>query len=117
MNAAPGTRVGARLRRITITQRDGGGRATLVSLEGTRTVVVRGEEFRSALTRAFGAKSVRSTRFEVEEDDGKIALVGRGFGHGVGLCQAGAFARLKAGARPEQVLARYYPGTRLVVVR
>ncbi len=64
LNAAPGTRVGARLRRITITQRDGAGRATLVSLEGTRTVVVRGEEFRSALTRAFGAKSVRSTRFD-----------------------------------------------------
>jgi peptidoglycan hydrolase-like amidase len=27
------------------------------------------------------------------------------------LCQAGAFARIKAGATPEDVLRYYYPGT------
>jgi hypothetical protein len=40
---------------------------------------------------------------------------GRGFGHGVGLCQAGAFARIMAGGKPAAVLARYYPGTRSIV--
>ena len=35
---------------------------------------------------------------------------GRGYGHGVGLCQAGALARLRAGAKPVDVLRYYYPG-------
>ena len=36
---------------------------------------------------------------------------GRGYGHGVGLCQAGALARLKTGASVNAVLAHYFPGT------
>jgi hypothetical protein len=35
---------------------------------------------------------------------------GRGYGHGVGLCQAGALARLRAGATPADVMRYYYPG-------
>jgi peptidoglycan hydrolase-like amidase len=31
----------------------------------------------------------------------------------VGLCQAGALARLKAGASPADVLEHYFPGTSL----
>jgi stage II sporulation protein D len=117
LNAAPRTRIGSRLTHITVTQRDGAGRAALVALRGTRESVVRGEDLRAVLTRAFGPKSIRSTSFEVRSDGTTFIFTGRGYGHGVGLCQAGALARLKAGARPDQVLARYYPGTRLVVLR
>jgi stage II sporulation protein D len=111
------TRVGKAVREIAITQRDEGGRALLVALSGAREPVVRGEEFRAIVSRTFGAKAIRSTRFEVTRSGERFVFTGQGFGHGVGLCQAGAFARLRAGARPEQVLARYYPGTRLIVMR
>jgi stage II sporulation protein D len=79
--------------------------------------VVRGEELRAVLTKAFGPKSVRSTRFEVTKSGQRFVFAGQGYGHGVGLCQAGAYAWLKAGAKPAQVLARYYPGTTLIVMR
>ena len=117
LNDDPRTRVGKVLRDITVTQRDSGGRATLVILNGSREPVVRGEELRAVLSRAFGPKAIRSTRFQVTRSGQRFIFTGQGYGHGVGLCQAGAYARLKAGARPEQVLARYYPGTRLIVMR
>ena len=116
LNADVRTRVGKELREIEVTQRDDAGRAAFVTLRGTRNAIVRGEELRSVLTAAFGAKSIRSTLFEVDRQGSRFLFTGQGFGHGVGLCQTGAYARLRAGANPEQVLARYYAGTRLVVV-
>jgi stage II sporulation protein D len=117
LNGDSRTRVGKLLRGISVTQRDDGGRAMLVVLNGSREPVVRGEELRTVLSRAFGEKAIRSTRFEVTRSGQRFIFTGQGYGHGVGLCQAGAYARLKAGARPEQVLAHYYPGTRLIVMR
>ena len=40
-----------------------------------------------------------------------LVFVGRGFGHGVGLCQWGARGRAIAGQRAEEILAAYYTGT------
>ena len=39
------------------------------------------------------------------------ALPGRGYGHGVGMCQWGAKAIGRAGIRARQILEFYYPGT------
>ncbi len=36
---------------------------------------------------------------------------GRGWGHGLGLCQAGAYGMAAAGATYREILAHYYPGT------
>ena len=116
LNADARTRVGKELREIKIAQRDDGGRAVMITLTGTREVTVRGEELRAVLTNAFGAKSIRSARFDVSKQGTRFVFTGKGYGHGVGLCQAGAYARLRAGALPEQVLARYYPGTRLIAL-
>ena len=82
-------------------------------LRGTRTFVVRGEVFRDAVARALGAKSLRSTLFTVKKSKDAFVFSGKGYGHGVGLCQAGMIARVRAGASVEDVLARYFPGTRL----
>lgn len=38
-------------------------------------------------------------------------LVGRGIGHGLGLCQSGAAAMAKKGAGFDEILAHYYPNT------
>jgi stage II sporulation protein D len=92
-------------------------------LRGTRTFVVRGEVFRDAVTRALGVTSLRSTLFTVKKTRAASAKAtapeegfvfsGKGFGHGVGLCQSGAIARIRAGARVDDVLAHYFPGTTL----
>lgn len=111
LNRDSRTRVGNRLDRIDVLRRDAAGRAQLVALAGERAPVVRGEELRVVLTEAFGARTLRSTRFEVTRTNLGFQFTGRGFGHGVGLCQAGAFARVTAGASAAEVLAYYFPGT------
>ncbi len=108
------TAVGERLDSIDVTTRDRAGRAEQITLRGTRTVAVRGEVFREVVGRAFGARSVKSTLLSVARSGPVFTFTGKGFGHGVGLCQAGAFARLQTGTSPERVLAYYFPGTKLV---
>lgn len=116
LNGDARTRVGARLDGVTVLDRDEAGRAERVVLHSARDRIVRGEDLREVLSGAFGARSIKSTWFTVRRDRKVLRFDGRGFGHGVGLCQAGALARLRAGARPAAVLQRYYPGTRLVTL-
>src|SRR5688572_6500337 len=90
LNRDPLTRVGKQLIKISVRRRDEGGRALLVVLSGTRAPVVRGEELRAVLVRAFGVSAIKSTRFTISRSGDRFIFTGRGFGHGVGLCQAGA---------------------------
>jgi stage II sporulation protein D len=114
----PRTRIDGALDSIEVTARDDAGRAERVAVRGRtdrgpvdRTAVdVRGDDLRQVLSRALGARTIRSTKFDVRKTGGLFSFSGRGFGHGVGLCQAGAFARLNAGATPGDVLRHYYPG-------
>ena len=43
----------------------------------------------------------------------EVAISGRGWGHGVGMAQDGAYWMGKAGAGTEQILGHFYPGTSL----
>jgi SpoIID/LytB domain protein len=108
LNADPRTRLERPLETIEVIDRDAAGRANRIALgsrsarPGTTTapLVIRGDEFRQVLSRAFGARAIRSTLFDVRRTGATFTFSGRGYGHGVGLCQAGALARLRAGAPP-----------------
>jgi stage II sporulation protein D len=113
LNKDARTTVGQRLDSIQIETRDKSGRALTVRLRGTRDIQVSGEDLRRVLTQTFGERTIRSTLFEVRRTGDKLVFTGRGFGHGVGLCQAGALARLRKGESPEAVLQHYFPGVRL----
>ena len=117
LNKDPRTRVGARLDGIQVIERDGAGRAERVAIHGTQERIVRGEALRESLAHTFGARTIKSTWFDVHRDGATFVFEGRGFGHGVGLCQAGALARIRAGAKITAVLQRYFPGTRIVTMR
>jgi stage II sporulation protein D len=117
LNGDPRTVVGDRLDTIVVLDRDAGGRAERVALHAAREAIVRGEDLRDVLIRAFGPRSIRSTRFTVRRDGALFTFEGQGFGHGVGLCQAGAFARVRAGETLASVLYRYFPGTRISPVQ
>lgn len=56
---------------------------------------------------------LRSTYFTVEDAGAEVILRGRGFGHGVGLSQEGAFRMARLGYSVEEILRHYYPGTSL----
>lgn len=111
------TGVGGRLDDVVILERDEAGRVVRLRVKGERDRDLSGVVFRDVVTRAIGVRTIRSTMFDVQRQGAALVFDGRGFGHGVGLCQAGALARIKAGAEPSSVLARYFPGTRLVRVR
>lgn len=111
LNADARTSIGGTLESVEVSGRDAAGRAELITLRGTRTFVVRGEVFRDVVTRALGVRSLRSTLFSVKRSGDHFVFAGRGFGHGVGLCQAGAAIRIRSGAAPADVLRYYFPGT------
>jgi SpoIID/LytB domain protein len=54
-----------------------------------------------------------SSAFEVEKDGADFVLKGKGWGHGVGLCQIGAAMMADKGYDYKQILAHYYPGAQL----
>jgi stage II sporulation protein D len=116
LNADARTRIGARLDGIQILGRDRVGRAERIVLGGAQERTVRGEALREVLAQAFGARAIKSTWFDVRAERTQFVFEGRGFGHGVGLCQAGALARIRAGAKPATILKRYFPGTRLITL-
>jgi stage II sporulation protein D (peptidoglycan lytic transglycosylase) len=117
LNKDPRTNVGPALRGIQVLERDGVGRAERIAIHGSQERIVRGEELREVLALSFGARSVKSTWFDVRSDGTSYLFEGRGFGHGVGLCQAGALARIRAGSTLPVVLQQYFPGTKLVTLR
>jgi stage II sporulation protein D len=45
----------------------------------------------------------------------RFVITGKGWGHGVGLCQVGAFGMAQAGARFDDILKHYYTGVSLTV--
>jgi stage II sporulation protein D len=66
-------------------------------------------EFRAAL----GFDQLRSTLFEAQKNGDLFQFTGRGYGHGVGMCQWGARAMGKLGKSHEEILGHYYPQAEL----
>jgi stage II sporulation protein D len=56
---------------------------------------------------------LKSSFFDAVVVGQEVVLYGRGFGHGVGLCQEGAMNMAKKGYGYDQILRFYYPGAKL----
>jgi stage II sporulation protein D len=117
LNKDARTRAGSRLDGLQVLERDRAGRIERIAIHGAEERIVRGEALREVLGQTLGARTIRSTWFDVRRTGGTFVFEGRGFGHGVGLCQAGALARVRAGDKLTAILQRYYPGTKLMRVR
>ncbi len=97
-------------RELKILQRTLSGHVALLQLRGERaTIEIRGSLFRQRL----GVARVRSLLFTLEPDGNGWRLTGRGYGHGMGLCQWGAQGRALAGQTYPTILQAYYPGVSL----
>lgn len=57
---------------------------------------------------------LKSTAFEVRVEGEQVKLMGRGFGHGVGLCQEGAINMARQGYRYNEIIHHYYKDVHLV---
>jgi stage II sporulation protein D len=89
------------------------GRAVKIEVSGSRnTVVLNGYRVRNAL----GLKDTLFTIHRVYDPAGLVesfTFNGRGWGHGVGLCQVGAYGMARSGSRYEEILKTYYQGVEL----
>jgi stage II sporulation protein D len=95
---------------IDVKSRGDSGRATEIVLTGVdNSATVHGFQIRAAL-------GLRDTLFVVDrayDEDGHVDLFtfsGRGWGHGVGLCQVGAYGMAVAGGKYQDILKKYYSG-------
>jgi stage II sporulation protein D len=105
--------VGA-VRGLEVTERTTSLRAGTVTVRGgARTLRLRGSDFR----RAIGYDTLKSTLFAVAIDGDVARFSGRGYGHGVGMCQWGAKSMAELGASSRQILNFYYPGATLSTLR
>jgi stage II sporulation protein D len=95
---------------LTVAKRGESGRATVL-LVGSAAIPA--ESFRLAVGRALGWNQIRSNWFEVAAQGDGFLFHGRGFGHGVGLCQTGAAEMAREGHGYREILAQYFPGATL----
>lgn len=86
-----------RVSRVVLALADGSGRT------------IAANDFRHAL----GYGELKSTAFSISREGETYTFAGRGFGHGVGLCQWGARQMAKQGHSFKEILAHYYPKARL----
>ncbi len=60
------------------------------------------------LTKVRSALNLKSTYFSVEKQDSNLTLYGKGFGHGVGLCQEGGMEMARQSYSYIDILKHYY---------
>jgi SpoIID/LytB domain protein len=67
-----------------------------------------------AVERRLGWDTIPSPRFRIERVASGYRFQGGGFGHGIGLCLAGATERARRGASRDEILGTYFPRARVV---
>jgi len=93
------------------------GRARYIKIEVDKqhhhgTIVLDGIRFRAILNthKEEDIGNIKSTWFRVGEQGNSIVFSGKGFGHGVGMCQKGSMGMARAGYTFRDILIHYYSG-------
>ena len=103
--AANGHRVSG-IRGIEPEEVDATGRPRFFAIRhGNGNLTLSANEFRLAL----GPDRLRSTRLRLQKAGNRVVVEGRGWGHGVGMCQWGARRLAELGYRYTDILRYYYP--------
>lgn len=112
-----------RLKSLEPLERGASGRIMKLRITGEDDTLTVGKELE--IRRLLSETHLKSSAFEVRyidaggnecacgDDWTEIELDGRGWGHGVGLCQIGAAVMAARGYDYQEILQHYYPGTDL----
>ena len=95
-------------------ERGPSGRIVRLQIVGTKATRIIGKELE--IRRTLSETHLYSSAFEVEKVEGlspTFILHGRGWGHGVGLCQIGAAVMGAKGYNYKEILHHYYPEAEL----
>lgn len=106
--ADTGVKLGEAVKSVKLGEKGESGRA--------RTLIVNGESVSAPSFRIqIGANRLRSTLIDsVEVDDDEVTFKGRGYGHGVGLSQWGAYQLAEDGKSAREIIETYFPGVEIV---
>ncbi|MCL5036177.1 MAG: SpoIID/LytB domain-containing protein [Chloroflexi bacterium] len=102
---------------IKVIERSVSGRVKklLIASEGAETVI-EGDKTRKVLRFRSGDKLqwLYSSLFEIKKSGDRYIANGRGWGHGVGMCQWGALKLAETGEDYRTILGQYYPECQIV---
>ena len=90
------------------------GRIDLLRIHGTNSTLDLGKEL--WIRRLLSPTHLYSSAFNIKDCGDTLLLNGRGWGHGVGLCQIGAANMALHGYNYREILSFYYPGSNLTVI-
>ena len=92
---------------ITIADRDRSDRIEYLKINQKNggELTVKGKDFRDIM----GPNIIDSNNYDINIKGYYVDLTGKGWGHGVGMCQWGAFGMAKQQFNYKQILAYYYP--------
>jgi len=101
------------IKSIRVKERNKSGRVRTLEIEDRsgKLFTIEGKVFRDVL----GVNQLKSNMYDVEMKGYYVDLVGHGWGHGVGMCQWGAYNMARMKFSYQQILSFYYPGSELEV--
>ena len=103
------------IQEVSVVERTSSGRPVRLRITGSsgESHDMLAERFRLAM----GGSEIKSTDFKIRVTGREIIFEnGRGFGHGLGLCQWGMQGQALQGKRAGEILQYYYPGSKLMRV-
>lgn len=100
---------------IRVVSRNESGRINnlLFTARDGKTTLIPGIKFRAII----GPNTIKSNKYEVIMKGYYFDLIGKGWGHGVGMCQWGAHQMAEERHKYDEILTFYYPGARIVDYR
>ena len=100
-----------RIHSLVPLQRGPSGRIVTLRIVGEKRAVTVGKELE--IRKWLSESHLYSSAFTVEQTPEGFILHGKGWGHGVGLCQIGAAVMGEQGIPYQEILSFYYPGAEL----
>lgn len=103
------------IRGLEVMHRGPSGRIDLLRIKGSEGILDLGKEL--WIRRLLSPSHLYSSAFEIEDKGDSLMLSGRGWGHGVGLCQIGAANMALHGHTCREILQFYYPGCKIASLK
>jgi stage II sporulation protein D len=98
------------LTKISVAKTDKAGSVSEIKCEGKKaSIILPTHKIKNSL-----GKGLKSKFFTLEQKNDQLIFNGKGFGHGLGLCQHGARAMVDQGYSYKKILAFYFPRTKIL---
>ena len=94
--------------------RGASGRVSRLKVTGNKGEMTFGKELE--IRRVLSPSHLYSSAFDVTREEGGFVLHGKGWGHGVGLCQIGAAVMANEGKNYKEILTHYYKNAEIVKI-